>query len=152
MCMYITPLRYYHRFSRYTLINALTLHAASMVLHNAPAEGSQWNTWATYCSWAECIMKLHNLKHKNMTDYYLCTYPQDWRLRGPTPRPVTSLELTLLVPCNIRNSIFIQIFNSFISHKMIYLRIKMHSLIMRQIRALQGLTLYCIGRVWMCIL
>ena len=25
----------------------LNLHAASIVLHSAPADGSQWNTWAT---------------------------------------------------------------------------------------------------------
>ena len=44
-----------------------TLHAASMVLHRAPAEGSQWNTWATNWSWAQCMMNPHKLRATNST-------------------------------------------------------------------------------------
>lgn len=38
-----------------------TLHAASMVFDNAPADGSQWNTYAINCSCAVCIMYAQNL-------------------------------------------------------------------------------------------
>lgn len=40
-------------------MNPFTLQAASIVLHNAPEDGSQWNTWATKVSCAVCIIKAH---------------------------------------------------------------------------------------------
>ena len=47
----------------------ITLQAASMVFDNAPADGSQWNTYAINCSCAVCIMYAHNLntaRHTNI--------------------------------------------------------------------------------------
>lgn len=48
--------------SLYIRLVWITLQAASIILQRAPADGSQWNTWATKWSWAVCIMNEHILQ------------------------------------------------------------------------------------------
>ena len=62
---YLLVLQYDKSIWKYQGIK-LTLQAASIVLHSGPADGSQWNTWATNFSSALWTMNAHNLLKKKI--------------------------------------------------------------------------------------